>query len=344
MTDLKLLEKLCCASGISGNEKNVRDIIISEIRDYVDELRVDNVGNIIVLKKGRQRAAKKLMISAHMDEVGFIVTSVTNDGFLNFSAVGGVNDSVIAGKKVFVGDCMIPGIIGIKPVHLSDEKERKETVPIDELYIDIGAVNKDDALKSVRLGDCVSFEPNFKVSANGIISAKAIDDRAGCFILIKMIKREIPFDMYFAFVVQEEVGLCGAKVAAYSVNPDSAIVVEATTASDIPGIDDDKKICKLNEGAVISFMDRATIYDREYYDLCFKVAQQENVKIQTKQAVAGGNDSGAINVSRNGVRTIALSLPCRYLHGPTSVISTDDMDSTEKILYKLASVISGEGL
>lgn len=341
MKDLKLLEKLCCVSGISGNEGSVRDTIISEICDYVDELHVDNIGNIIALKKGRQRAAKKLMISAHMDEVGFIVSSITNDGLLKFSAVGGVNDSVIAGKKVFVGDCMIPGIIGIKPVHLSDEKEREETVPIDELYIDIGAVDKDDALKNVKLGDCVSFEPNFNVSSNGIIRAKSIDDRAGCFILIRMIKSEIPFDMYFTFVAQEEVGLRGAKVAAYSVNPDSAIVVEATTASDIPGVDEDKKVCKLNEGAVVSFMDRSTIYDREYYDLCFKLAKQENVKIQTKQAIAGGNDSGTINVSRNGVRTIALSLPCRYLHGPISVVSTDDMDSIEKILYKLASGISG---
>lgn len=335
MANLQLLEKLCNARGISGKEDNVRDIILEEIKGYADECTIDNMGNIIVFKKGKAPAKNKLMLSAHMDEVGFIVTYITDEGLLKFSCVGGIDKRVISGKSVTVGKNAINGVIGLKPIHLLNSDGRAKTVDVEDLYIDIGANSKEDALQHVSLGDMVCFKSVFDTS-NGMIRAKAIDDRAGCLILIEMIKSELPYDMYFTFVVQEEVGLCGSKVAAYIVEPNASIVVEATTAADIPNVDSDKKVCFVNKGAVISFMDRRTIYDKDLYNMAIEM---ENT--QPKQAVAGGNDAGAIHTSKGGVKTLAVSLPCRYLHSPTSVISQSDLIFVENTVRACAEKIAG---
>lgn len=337
--NLNLLERLCCECGVSGDEKRIRDIIISEIKDFVDDFKIDNLGNLIVLKKGKKRSNKKVLISAHMDEVGFIINNITDDGLIKFSSVGGINSNVVLGKRVLVGEKKYPGVVGSKPVHLLEKNEKEKSVSIDDMYIDIGAKNKKDAEQYVSPGEYISFYPNFNVNSSGIISAKSLDDRIGCFLLIRLIKSEIPFDAYFTFVVQEEVGLRGAKTACYQVEPDAAIVVEATTASDLPSVDETEKVCKLMEGPVISFMDKATIYDREYFNLALALAKKENISLQVKKAVVGGNDSGAINVSKGGVRTLALSLPCRYLHSQTSVIAVEDVKQSEMLLKLLIKKI-----
>lgn len=337
--NIDLLKRLCCAYGVSGNEDDVRNIIIEEIKDFADEIKVDNSGNIIVFKKGKNRATVKLMLSAHMDEVGFIITHITDEGLLKFSTIGGIDTRVICGKSVIIGKEHINGVIGAKPIHLLKSNQKEEAVPIDELYIDIGASSKQEALEYVSLGDFAYFYSIFD-SSNGMIKAKAIDDRAGCLILIDMIKSDLEFDMFFTFVVQEEIGLRGAKTAAYQVNPDSAIVVESTTAADIPGVSKDKQVCQIGKGAVISFMDKSTIYDREYYNLAINIANKNNIAVQPKQAVAGGNDAGAIHVSRGGVRTLAVSLPCRYLHSPTSLISQSDFNSAKLIVWECANKIA----
>lgn len=341
MTNLKMLKNLCTANGISGDEKKIRDIILSEISDFVDEYKVDNLGNIIAFKKGKNRAKSKLLISAHMDEVGFIVTYITNEGLLKFTNVGGIENKILCAKGVSIGKNHIEGVIGIKPIHLTNSDERKKTIPISSMYIDIGAKSKDDALKYVKPGDNIYFDSIFEESENSIKS-KALDDRAGCFLLIDLIKTDISYDMYFSFVVQEEIGLRGATTAAYSVDPDFAIVVEATTACDIPGVEESKTVCKLGSGAVIPFMDRSTIYDKELYNLANDIALKSNIKVQAKQAVAGGNDAGAIHISRDGVRTICISVPCRYLHSAVSLIQKDDLKNSKDILYKLSSKIAGE--
>lgn len=335
MANLKLLESLCNANGISGNEEIVRDIILEEIENHVDNCSVDNMGNILVFKRGKERAKTKLLLSAHMDEVGFVVTHITNDGLLKFSCVGGIDKRVIAGKSVSIGTKGIRGVIGLGPIHLLSSEEREKTVDISDLYIDIGATSKEEAEKHVSLGDMVCFRSIFDTS-NGIIRAKALDDRAGCLVLIEMIKSELPFDMHFSFVVQEEVGLNGSKVAAYSIEPQVSIVVEATTAADIPNIDEDKQVCIVGNGAVISFMDRRTIYDKNLYNMAIEM---DNT--QVKQAVAGGNDAGAIHTSKCGVRTLDISLPCRYLHSPTSVISQNDLDAVEVVVRNCAERIAG---
>lgn len=336
--DFKLLQRLCDAYGISGDEVRVKDIILNEIAPFVDDVKVDNLGNIIAFKKGLKVPRQKLMISAHMDEVGFIVTNVTDDGLLKFDTVGGIDSNVICGKSVVVGDKQVPGVIGVKPVHLLGADERQKSLSIDNLYIDIGASDKEEALLYVSLGDSVCFSSNFKTE-NNMVKSKAIDDRVGCFVLISLIKQELPFDMYFTFVVQEEIGLRGSKVASFDVNPDAAIVVEATTAADIKGTPLEKQVCKVGEGAVIAFMDRSTIYDKNFYNLALKLADENNIKVQVKSLVAGGNDAGAIHSTRAGVKTIAVSLPCRYLHTACGMICIDDLWETQKLVQKLADEI-----
>ena len=340
MTDFKLLEKLCTVEGISGDEGSVREIIINEIKPFADEIKTDNLGNIIVFKKGKNRAKAKLMLSAHMDEVGFMVTDITSDGYLKFDEVGGLDRRVVLGKTVTVGKNKVNGVIGVKPIHLSKSDERTAVPKYGEMYIDIGATSKDDVLSVLSYGDSVNFNSIYE--NNGYtIKSKAIDDRFGCLALIELIKSELEYDMYFVFAVQEEVGLRGAKVAAYSVDPDFAIVVETTTAADIAGVEETRQVCNLGDGAVISVMDRRTIYDKRMSEMAFECAEETGAKAQYKRAVAGGNDSGVIHQSRGGVKTLAISLPCRYLHSSVTVANVSDCDDIIKIVSALANKIAG---
>lgn len=338
MLDYELLKKLCTADGISGDEENIRNIILKEINPYADKITVDNMGNILAFKKGRQRADKKLLLSAHMDEVGFIVTDILDNGCIKFSSVGGINDSAAFAKQVKIGKNGIPGVVNARPVHVLTADERKKSPKIDSLQIDIGAKDKEDAQKYVSLGDSIVFDAPYENSGGRIIS-KAIDDRFGCLVLIEMMKTEQPYDMYFSFVVQEEIGLRGAKAAAFTIAPDSAIVVEATTAADLPSAENEKKVCRVGGGAVVSFMDRATIYDKQYCKLAFQAAEEQGVKAQTKTMIAGGNDAGAIHSSRGGVRTIAVSVPCRYLHASSSLIQVEDAEAVYAVVKSLAEKI-----
>lgn len=343
MNNPELLKRLCTASGISGDESVVRDIILSEITPYCDDIKIDSLGNIIAFKKGEKRPLNKLMLSAHMDEVGFIVTSITNDGLIKFESVGGIDRRVIQGKSVKIGKSLINGVIGIKPVHLTEGDEAKTVSKTENMYIDIGAVSKENAAEYVKQGDSVIFEPFFENDGT-YIKSKAIDDRAGCFIMIEMLKQDLPYDMYFTFAVQEEVGLRGAKTAAFTVDPDFAIVLEATTAADILDVPLSKQVCNVGNGTVVSFMDRSTIYDKEMYNLAFECAKEIGSKIQTKRAVAGGNDSGVIHSTKSGVRTLALSLACRYLHSPVSMVAVSDIDDTLSLVNAMAEKICGGAL
>lgn len=340
MLDIKLLERLCKCDGISGDEEKVRELIIAEIKPYADSISVDNLGNLIVHKQGKNRAKSRLMLSAHMDEVGLMVTDISSDGYLKFDEVGGIDRRVLLGKSVKVGKNRINGVIGVKPIHLCKGEETSRIPELYEMYIDIGADSKEDALNYIKYGDSINFVSDFTVTADSITS-KALDDRFGCLVLIELIKSELEYDMDFAFVVQEEVGLRGAKVAAFAVDPEFALVIETTTAADIPEIDENKQVCNLSDGAVISVMDRRTIYDKNMIALAFDCAEKSNIKAQYKRAVAGGNDAGVIHSSRCGVRTLGVSLPCRYLHSPKCVVNKQDCENMLKLVSELAENIAG---
>lgn len=331
---IQTLEQLCLLDGISGDESAVREYIISQIKDRA-EIKVDALGNIIAFCKGKRTPKNKVLVSAHMDEVGMIVTYIDPDGTLRCDCVGGVDPKVVFGKRVTVGENKTLGVIAGTAVHNIPKDERGKTVPFDRLVIDIGCETAKQAEKLVKLGDSVNFVSQFVQFGDGYLKCKAIDDRAGCAIMIQLIKDGVECDTCFTFVVQEEIGLRGATVASYTAEPDYAFVLEATTASDIPEVSDDKKVCKLGNGAVVSYMDRHTIYDKEMYQLAFETAKQNGIAVQTKTVIAGGNDAGAIHLSKGGVRTTAISLPCRYLHSPSCVINKSDLQSAYDLVKLL---------
>ncbi len=333
-----LIKELCLLNGISGDEGEVRDFIISQIKDFC-EYSVDALGNLIAYKKGKKTSSKRLMLCAHMDEVGFIVTSIKSDGSIKFAPVGGIDSAVCLGRGVLVGKDKLQGVIGGKAVHNLSDDEKKKFPDISSLYIDIGASSKEEAEKFVALGDSICFKSEFVSFGSGMLKGKAIDDRAGCAMLIELIKEEWEYDTFFVFTVQEEIGTRGAKTASNIVKPDFAIVLEATTASDIPGAEDEKRVCELGKGAVVSFMDRSTIYDKELYKLAFEIGREKNIPVQTKTMVAGGNDSGAIHVSGSGVRTVAISIPCRYLHSPSCVVKESDVLACKELARNLSAAI-----
>lgn len=328
---IKTLKELCLLNGISGDESCVREYIIEKIRDKCD-YSVDNLGNITAFRKGKKTPEKKLMIAAHMDEVGMIVTSVRSDGTLTFETVGGIDSAVIIGKRVKIGKNGLSGVVGSKAIHKLSAEEREKAPKISDLYIDFGAADKAEAEKYVSAGECVYFDSEFMEFGNNRIKSKAIDDRAGCALMLRLIEEEPEYDTFFVFNVQEEIGLRGSTVSAFSLQPDIAIVLEATTAADIDGADGAAKVCTINDGPVVSFMDRSTMYDKELYKTAFETAKENGIKCQTKSMIAGGNDSGAIHISGKGVRTIAVSLPCRYLHSPSCVISKQDFDDAYRLV------------
>ena len=332
---LDLLKKLCLLDGTSGSEDNIRNFIIEEIKGHC-EYKVDNLGNIICFKKGKKRSDKRLMLDAHMDEVGLIITAITADGFLKFETVGGMDASVLMFKTVKIGE--ITGVISSKPVHLISKEDAKKVPKTDALYIDIGASSKEEALSLIRLGDTAVIQSDFTVMGESV-KAKAIDDRIGCAVLITLLKEKAEYDYFAVFSTQEEIGTRGARVATFAINPDFALVLEATTAADIAGVSEDKSVCNLGCGPAVSFIDRATAYDRTLYN----AALNSGLSVQPKRAVAGGNNSGAIHLSREGIRTLAISLPCRYIHSSSCVANISDMENMIKLTkYMLNGILSGE--
>ena len=337
------LQTLCMLNGTSGREERVRDEVLRRIKGKA-EITVDPLGNVLAFVKGAQRPKKTVMLTAHMDEVGFIITYITEEGYLKFSPVGGIDDKVIVGRPVSVGEQGIPGVIGIKATHLTDSSEKGKVPEVDKLYIDIGAESKAQAEEFVSVGDAAYFISDFKRLGQHCVKAKAIDDRIGCTILLDMIEKGVAYDAWFCFLVQEEVGLRGAGPAAFRVKPDYAIVFEATTAADVAGVADADCVCKLGGGAVVSFMDRRTVYDRALFKHAMALAKEEGIPCQTKTKVAGGNDAGEIHRANGGIRTIAVSLPCRYIHSATSVADMRDMNACRDLAHALLSAYANDAV
>ncbi len=331
-----MLKNLCLLNSASGDEKNVRNFIIKQIDRYC-QYTVDNLGSIIAFKKGKRKPYKKIMLAAHMDEVGFIITDIDDDGYLSLSPIGGIDPKVVAGRVLNING--IKGVIGLKPIHLLSEDEKKSPLSFKTMRLDIGANNKEQALEKINLGDFAYFESEYYEIGNNLIKSKALDDRIGCMLMIELIKSELEYDTYFCFNVQEEVGLRGAACTSYSVQSDISIILEATTAADLSGVIGAEKVCSLGSGPVVSFMDGRTIYDRKLYNLTMEIAAEKSIKVQTKTAIAGGNDAGIIQTSGKGSMVLAISLPCRYIHSGSSVVNKNDIDETRKLIMALLEKI-----
>lgn len=326
------LREICTINGSSGDESKIREYIMNNI--HPTEMRVDNLGNLIAFKKGKKNPKNKIMFAAHMDEVGFMITDIDDTGFLKFGAVGGVNPEVVIGRSVELENGIF-GVVGTKALHQQSAEERKKIPDIDDLYIDIGASSGEEAETLAARGSYAYFDSDFFQFGDGFVKGKALDDRAGCVVMMDMINSETEYDAWYVFTVQEEVGTRGAKAAVTSINPDIAFVLETTTACDIAGVSGAKKVCELGKGAVVSYMDRSTIYDRNLYKLAFETAEKNGITVQTKTVIAGGNDSGAIHVGSGGVRTCAISVPCRYLHSPSCVLKMSDFEAVKALVEKI---------
>ena len=324
---IEILKTLCALSGVASHEDQVRDYIRRRVEPHADSLRTDALGNLIVFKRGAKAAGNRLMLCAHMDEVGLIVKSVTDEGYLKFGCVGGIDLRVLLGKRVTVGEKAIPGVIGLKAIHLTKAEERKKVPKLTDLYIDIGAKDREEALTQVELGDICTFAGDVAEFGGGMLKAKAIDDRVGCAVMLKLLEEDLPLDVTFAFTAQEEVGTRGAFGAAFSVTPEIALVLETTTAADLPGVEDHRRVCAPGKGPVISYMDGATIYDRELFETLRRLSEENGIPWQTKEYIAGGNDARTIQRSKAGVRVAAVSAAVRYLHAPAGVGSVADFEN-----------------
>ena len=321
---LELLKQLCLLNGVSGDEGEVRAFLRAQAEPYADSIRTDALGNLIVFKQGAKATGNRLLLAAHMDEVGLIITHVTDEGFLKFGFVGGVDRRIAIGKPVVLGPDRVQGIISLKAIHLTDKAELKKVPKTDSLYIDIGAGSREEALEKVPLGTYGSFVSQPEEFGDGFFKARAIDDRIGCAIMLELLKEELPLDVTFAFTAQEEVGTRGAFGAAFSVTPQVALVMETTTAADLPGVDSHRRVCAPGKGPVISYMDGSTIYDRGLFEDLRRLSEDNGIPWQTKEYIAGGNDARTIQRTKQGVRVAAMSAATRYLHAPSSVASVAD--------------------
>lgn len=330
------LQTLCSLEGISGRESAVRAWLTEQLSACaaVKEIKQDPLGNLIVWVKGKQPAAKTVLFSAHMDEVGMMVTDVTEEGYLVLTSVGGVDPAVVYGHAVRVNGHL--GVVAGKALHQCKGDEDKQVPEWGKLLMDIGAADKEEALAMAQPGDSVVFDSAWTALGDDLIQAKALDDRMGCLLLLELIRRQPLYDIVVSFVTQEEVGLRGATVAGHTVRPDIAVVVETTTAADLAGVSGVKRVCEVGKGPVVSFMDGRTLYDAPLYQRVRQMAADAGIPTQTKTMVAGGNDAGALQQAGQGVQVTAVSLACRYLHSPACVLSWKDAEHTLSLLSLLA--------
>lgn len=326
-----MLQKLSKAFGPSGYEDEVRDIIKSEMKNFCDEMYEDCIGNLICHKKGTLVDGKSIMLTAHMDEVGFIISYITSDGYLKFQTVGGIDPNVLISKKIVIGDSRVFGVIGTKPIH--QNKDGNGNIKISDLFIDIGVKSKEDALKYVSTGDYACFDSGYVEFGDGFVKAKALDDRVGCYNLINIAKRKPGADIYYVFAVQEEVGHRGAIVASKKIDPAFAIILEGTTCSDVPGTDEFGFSTHIGEGVALSMRDGGCYSDVELTSEIKEFADKNEIKCQYKQTTLGGNDASAVQLSNNGVKVAALSVPCRYIHSQSNVAKLCDIKAMEELLY-----------
>jgi tetrahedral aminopeptidase len=318
-----VLAELSNLRAVSGNEDSVRRFILDKLADARVDTTVDTMGNLLV-RKGKSDD-RPIMLSAHMDEVGFMVITIEKNGLLKFKPVGGIDSRVLVGKRVRIGKEGLPGVIGVKPVHLQKKNEQENPFKADSLYIDAGFINGDEAGKSVTVGDYASFDAECVAFGDGFYRGKAFDDRAGCLILLKLLLEENDLTFTAAFTVQEEVGTRGAAVAAYTLNPRIAMVVEATAAGDTPETEEEASGTILGAGPAISLMDRTIIVSRKLRDEIAAVAEKASLPYQYRRFTGAGTEGGAIALSREGVETAVVSIPCRYIHSPHSVLKESDL-------------------
>lgn len=327
----ELLKQLCELDGVPGYEDEVRAFIEKEAAPYATSMEVDPVGNLIVFKKGAKPRKRPLLIMAHMDEVGFLVKDITEDGMLKLAPAGGIDPRVLIGRRMRVGENKIPGIISLKAIHLTTPEERKDAPGLNSLYIDIGCTSREQAEGLVMRGDPAMFDSRFLEFGVDCVKAKAIDDRIGCAVMLQLLRQELPYDTYFAFVVAEEIGSRGATVAAQRVAPGCVVAIEGTTAADMPDVAPHKQSTVQRQGAVVSLMDKGTVYNRPFREKVLAEADAQGVKWQYRKSANGGTDARVGTTCGSAAIAFGLAAPVRYIHCACNVAYLPDLEEVRKL-------------
>ena len=335
--DLKTLTELRAPS---GHEQPIRRALLAELKDMGLDPQLDRMGNVVVVKQGTKDAdAPRVMVAAHMDEVGLLVANATEEGFLRTLPVGGVDSRVVISKRVLCGDEAIPGVIGAMAIHLQTAEDRKHVLSYDDIYVDIGAKDKAEAEAKCPKGTYITFDTDYVEFGEGCVSAKALDDRVGCYNLLRVLREEYPCTVVAVFTSEEEVGCRGAKGAAFAQEPDMGIVLEGTTCNDLGNVPEPEQVCKVGAGVAVSFMDRSSIGNRSLFQKALRLGEEQGIACHVKGSVSGGNDAGEIQLARAGVPTLVLSVPCRSIHSPSSVCKLSDVDAQLALVQALLKTL-----
>lgn len=330
-----ILEKLSNANGVTGREDEVRDLMKKYLKPYVDEIREDRLGNLIAFKKGN-KDAPTVMLAAHMDEVGLMIKNIKKKGFLQFTKIGGIDDRILLAQKVIVHTDKGPlnGVVGSKPVHIQTEAEKKKVIEADKLFIDVGARDKEEAEKmGVQVGDVVSFDTNFARLSSKVVLGKAFDNRVGCAVMIETMKRlqKVDCNVYAVGTIQEEVGLRGATIAAFQLEPDVGIALDATVSGDTPGVGEGEAPAKMGEGPVLTVADAGLIAHPKVLRLLIDSAKENKIPYQLETGIRGATDASRIALTREGVPSGVIATPARYIHSPAAILNLEDAEKTVKL-------------
>jgi len=329
------LEKLSNANGVAGRETEVRNLMVKFLEPYADEVVVDRLENVIAIKKGK-KAAPKVMLAAHMDEVGLMVKTITKEGFLQFTKMGGIDDRILLAQKVNVltEKGALPGVVGSKPPHIQKEEERKKIVSYDEMYLDVGAENREDAkAMGVKIGDPIAFDVKYVKLGKDAVMGKAFDNRAGCAVMVETLKLlgETDCTVYAVGTVQEELGLRGATTAAYGVDPDVGIALDVTFTGDTPGVKEFDTTVKMGKGPALTVTDSGLIVHPKVLRWLIDTAIQNGVEYQLETGLMGTTDAARMSLTREGVPSGTISIPARYIHSPVGLISLKDAENSAKL-------------
>jgi putative aminopeptidase FrvX len=337
-----LLRKLSNAHGVSGSEGSVLDIVKKELRKHVDEIYSDPMGNLITVKKGNDF---RIMLAAHADEIGLAVKSIDDKGFIRFVTLGGWYNPTLYNQRVILHGAHGPvtGVLGGKPPHKMDEEEKKKMPRVEDLFIDVGACSKDDAISlGIEIGTPVTIDRQVADLANGRMTGKAFDNRAGVAMLIRTLQEaKSPYTIYGVFTVQEEVGLKGAKTSAFSISPDCAVATDVTFPGDHPGIDKNDVPVEMGKGPIITIMDasgRGLIASRSMVEWLKKTAADHDIPVQLEVGSGGTTDATAIHLEKGGIPSTTLSIPTRYIHSPVEVLDVKDIEEGVRLLVQALKV------
>jgi putative aminopeptidase FrvX len=329
------LEKLSNAYGVTGREIQIRDILTQLLEPHSDEIQVDKLENVIAIKKGKQNSPK-IMLAAHMDEVGLMVKTITKEGFIQFTKMGGIDDRILPAQKVTVltkkGNYQ--GVIGSKPPHIQKEEERKKIIAFDELFIDVGAENKEDATNmGIAIGDPIAFDIKYANLSKDVVMGKAFDNRAGCITMAETLRllETTNYTVCAVGTVQEEVGLRGAATAAFGVDPDIAIALDVTIAGDVPGVREFDATVKMGKGPALTISDSGVITHPKILRWLIDTAEEEKIPFQLESGLLGSTDAARISITRQGIPSGTVSIPTRYIHSPVGMLSLKDIESSAKL-------------